>query len=124
MFRISIFDSGPTDCYYFVIAVSDASINLSSSRFGIGEFNRGNFAANNLKHRLTEFDNDQLIYIGNFSNFEDVNNYADGITPQLQQIMKIPAKSYNSFIISKENFEKINSKELLNKYLEFYKNNF
>jgi len=120
----SIFHMTPSNSYYFVIVVNDASINLSSSRFGIGEFNRGSFAGKGLKHRLTEFDNEQLIYIGNFSNFETVKKYADGIRPQLQQIMKVPATSHQSFISSKENFEKINSKEDLNKYLEFYKNNF
>ena len=120
----SLFNMTPSNSYYFVIVVNDASINLSSSRFGIGEFNRGNFAGQGLKHRLTEFDNEQLVYIGNFSNFETVKKYADGIRPQLQQIMKVPPKSHLSFISSKENFEKINSKDYLNKYLEFYKNNF
>lgn len=119
-----IFSTGPANAYYFVIAVNDASVTLTSSRFGIGQFNRGNYAESALKHRLTEFDNDQLIYVGNFSNFENVKLYADEIIPKLQQIMKVPVNSYKSFIISKENFELINNKELLNKYLEFYKNNF
>jgi tetratricopeptide (TPR) repeat protein len=120
----NIFNSGPSASYYFVIAVNNASVTLSSSRFGIGQFNRGNYSEGSLKHRLIEFDNEQLIYVGNFSNFEDVKIYADGISPQLKQIMKVPANSYNSFVISKENFEKIINKDLLNKYLEFYKNNF
>ncbi|MEJ5963750.1 tetratricopeptide repeat protein [Pedobacter immunditicola] len=120
----SIFQVTPSNSYYFVIVVNDASTNLSSSRFGIGEFNRGNFAGQGLKHRLTEFDNDQLIYIGNFSNFETVKKYADRIGPQLEHIMKVPAGSYHSFISSEDNFEKIKSKYYLNKYLEFYKNNF
>ena len=119
-----IFSNKPANSYYFVIAVNDASITLTSSRFGIGQFNRGNYAESALKHRLTEFDNDQLIYVGNFSNFENVKLYADEIAPKLQQIMKVPVNSYKSFIISKENFELINNKELLNKYLEYYKNNF
>lgn len=120
----SVFNNVPSNSYYFVIAVNNTNITLSSSRFGIGQFNRGNYADSGLKHRLIEFDNDQIIYIGNFSNFENVKIYADGITPQLQQIMKVPANSYNSFIISNENFEKINSTILLNEYIEFYKNNF
>ncbi|MET3113426.1 tetratricopeptide (TPR) repeat protein [Pedobacter sp. CG_S7] len=120
----SVFNNTPSNSYYFVIAVTNTSTTLSSSRFGIGQFNRGNYADIGLKHRLIEFDNDQIIYVGNFSNFENVKIYADGITPQLQQIMKVPANSYNSFIISKENFEKINNTILLNEYIEFYKNNF
>lgn len=110
--------------YYFVIDVADASLTLSSSRFGIGQFNRGNFPGAGLKHQLTEFDNDQLIYVGNFLSFAEAKSYADGITPQLKQIMKVPAGTYSSFIISKENFEKLRNKDLVTKYLDFYKNNY
>ncbi|MNX39775.1 hypothetical protein D3C86_701440 [compost metagenome] len=120
----SIFSTAVSKEYYFVIDVADASLTLSSSRFGIGQFNRGNYAGSNLKHQLKEFDNDQLVYVGNFSNFDDAKAYASGITPQLKQIMKVPANIYSSFIISKENFDKLTSKDLINKYLVFYKNNY
>lgn len=120
----SIFSSAKSETYYFVIDVADASLTLSSSRFGIGQFNRGNYTGNNLKHHLTEFDNDQLIYVGNFSSFDDAKIYAEGIIPQLKQIMKVPENIYSTFIISKENFDKLKNKDLLNKYIEFYKNNY
>ncbi|MDO7743680.1 MAG: gliding motility protein, partial [Pedobacter sp.] len=119
-----IFSKAISDTYYFVIDVADASLTLSSSRFGIGQFNRGNYAENGLKHRLTEFDNDQLIYVGNFSSFAEAKSYANRITPQLKQIMKVPEGIYTTFIISKENFEKLQNKELVTNYLEFYKNNY
>ena len=119
-----IFSTAIAETYYFVIDVEDASLTLSSSRFGIGQFNRGNYADSGLKHRLLEFDNDQLIYIGNFSSFAEVKSYAEGITPYLKQIMKVPAGIYSSFIISKENFEKLQSKSVVTQYLEFFKNNY
>ncbi|WP_449421228.1 type IX secretion system periplasmic lipoprotein PorW/SprE [Pedobacter psychroterrae] len=118
------FNNAVSATYYFVVHVSDAALTLSSSRFGIGQFNRGNYIGSNLKHQLKEFDNDQLIYVGNFSNFEDVKSYAAGITPQLKQIMKVPVNIYSSFIISKENFDKLISGELLTKYIEFYQKNY
>lgn len=118
------FSTATSTVYYFVIDVADASLTLSSSRFGIGQFNRGNYAGSSLKHQLKEFDNDQLIYVGNFSNFDDAKTYASGITPQLKQIMKVPVNIYTSFIISKDNFDKLTSKTLLDKYIEFYKNNY
>lgn len=120
----SIFSTTASTTYYYVIDVADASLTLSSSRFGIGQFNRGNYSEAGLKHQLKEFDNDQLIYVGNFSNFDDAKAYAEGITPLLGRIMKVPANIYKGFIISKENFDKLTSKDLLNKYLEFYKNNY
>ena len=119
-----IFSTDISKVYYFVIDVADASLTLSSSRFGIGQFNRGNFPGGGLRHQLTEFDNDQLIYVGNFLSFAEAKSYADGITPQLKQIMKVPAGVYSSFIISKENFEKLRNRELVTRYLDFYKNNY
>ena len=119
-----IFSTATAATYYFVIQVADASITLSTSRFGIGQFNRGNYADSGLKHQLTEIDNEQLIYIGNFTNFADVKTYAEGIRPQLKQIMKVRESDYTSFIISRDNFDKITSEDLLKKYLEFYKNNY
>ena len=118
------FTTAAGSLYYFVIHVSDATLTLNSSRFGIGQFNRGNYTGSNLRHQLKEFDNDQLIYVGNFSNFEDAKSYANAITPQLKQIMKVPVNIYSNFIISKENFDKLISKDLLDKYMEFYKNNY
>jgi tetratricopeptide (TPR) repeat protein len=119
-----IFSTEISKVYYYVIDVEDASLTLSSSRFGIGQFNRGNYGDAGLRHQLTEFDNDQLIYVGNFSSFAEAKSYSDGITPQLRQIMKVPANIYKNFIISKENFEKIQSKDLVTKYLDFYNNNY
>jgi len=118
------FTDAKSTTYYYVIHVADAALTLSSSRFGIGQFNRGNYAEENLKHQLKEFDNDQLIYVGNFTNFEDAKTYASGITPQLKQIMKVPVSIYTNFIISKENFDLIKNRTLLNTYMEFYKNNY
>ena len=118
------FTDAKSDTYYYVIHVSDASLTLSSSRFGIGQFNRGSYSEQNLRHQLKEFDNDQLIYVGNFTNFEDAKTYASGINPQLKQIMKIPVNIYTSFIISKTNFDLIKNNALLNTYMEFYKNNY
>jgi len=121
----SIFSAASaSNTYYFVIDVADATLTLSSSRFGIGQFNRGNYAESDLRHRLVEFDDDQLIYVGNFSSFDEVKQYADGIMPQLKKIMKVPENKYAAFIISKENFEKLKNKELVLQYLDFYKTNF
>jgi tetratricopeptide (TPR) repeat protein len=119
-----LFTTALSDTYYFVINVADASLTLSSSRFGIGQFNRGNYPERNLKHQLTEFDDDQLIFVGNFSNFGDAKMYADRIIPQFRQIMKMSPRIYKSFIISKENFDKLKNRDLLNQYVEFYKNNY
>jgi len=120
----SIFSTVTSDTYYYVIDVADATLTLSSSRFGIGQFNRGNYPDNDLVHKLVELDNDQLIYITSFVDLEDAKIYEESIKGHLKNIMKVPANIYKSFIISKENFEKLTDRQRINEYIEFYKNNY
>lgn len=120
----SFFSKAESNIYYYVIDVASTNISLSSSRFGIGQFNRGNYAGNGLKHQLIDIAENQLIYIGNFEQLSAVKIYAENISQQLSKIMKVPADTYRSFFISKENFDKIKTIETLNRYLEFFKNNY
>jgi hypothetical protein len=120
----SIFSMAKSEEYYYVIDVADATLTLSSSRFGIGQFNRGNYPDNDLEHKLVELDNDQLIYITSFIDLEDAKLYESSITGQLKNIMKVPANLYKGFIISKENFEKLTDRTRINEYLEFLKDNY
>lgn len=119
-----VFNNATSDTYYYVINVSDATLTLSSSRFGIGQFNRGNYPQNDLAHKLIELDTDQLIYITSFVDLEDAKLYEKSIVPQLKNIMKVPANIYTGFIITKENFDKLKDRKLITQYLEFYKNSY
>ncbi|NTE02158.1 gliding motility protein [Agrobacterium tumefaciens] len=120
----SIFSDAKSEEYYYVIDVADATLTLSSSRFGIGQFNRGNYPDNDLAHKLIELDNDQLIYITSFIDLEDAKLYESSISGQLKNIMKVPASLYKGFIISKENFEKLTNRQRINEYLEFLKDSY
>ena len=120
----SIFSTAKSEEYYYVIDVADATLTLSSSRFGIGQFNRGNYPDNDLAHKLIELDNDQLIYITSFIDLEDAKIYESSISGQLKNIMKVPASLYKGFIISKENFEKLTNRQRINEYLEFLKDSY
>ncbi len=120
----SIFSAATSNEYYYVIDVADVTLTLSSSRFGIGQFNRGNYPDNDLAHKLIELDNDQLIYVTSFIDLEDAKLYESGISGQLKNIMKVPANLYKGFIISRENFEKLTNRQRINEYLEFLKDNY
>jgi len=65
-----------------------------------------------------------LIYVTSFIDLEDAKLYESSIIGQLKNIMKVPANLYRGFIISKENFEKLNSRDRINEYLEFLKDNY
>ena len=122
--KASIFSIAVSDEYYYVIDVKDASLTLSSSRFGIGQFNRGNYPDNDLVHKLIELKDDQLIYINSFVDLEDAKIYENSIKNLLNKIMKVPDNKYETFIISKENFEKLIDRKRIGDYLEFYRENY
>lgn len=108
-----------------MIKVANGEVNLSSSRFGIGQFNRANFEPGTIKHLLLELDAEtQLIYVGEFDGREAAKSYYSDILPLINDIMKIPTEEYSLFIITKANFEEIKDKNTLNQYLEFYQKNY
>jgi tetratricopeptide (TPR) repeat protein len=121
----SIFSMRDSTNYYFVINVGTATTNLASSRFGIGQFNRANFANNTIKHQLIDVGNDnQLIYVGRFYSLADVKDYARAIIPLLPDIMKVPKNLYGFFIITQENLDKLKNKTMLDSYMDYYQNNY
>ncbi len=111
--------------YYYVVNVPDVSVNLSSSRFGIGQFNRANFAGAGIKHQLkTINDQNQLIFVGVLSSKGMAEDYIKSISPLISQIMKIQTGAYNAFFISKQNLDKLKDRQTVDQYIEFYKKNF
>jgi tetratricopeptide (TPR) repeat protein len=121
----SIFSKLDSTNYYFVVNVTSGSVNLASSRFGIGQFNRANYAGQGIRHQLKAVgDTDQVIYVGVFNSISDAKHYARQIVPLLPDIMKVPAAKYSFFIITKENLDKLADEKTLNSYIEYYQNNY
>ncbi len=121
----SFFTKEESALYYFVVNVSDPSVNLSSSRFGIGQFNRVNLPGTEIKHQLKSVSNqNQLIFVGPLSGKEAAAAYFNTINPLMKDIMKIPVSKYSIFFISQQNLEKISDRETLDRYVEFYKKNY
>jgi tetratricopeptide (TPR) repeat protein len=104
--------------YYFVIHVTNAQLNLAPSRFGIGQFNRGQFEQANLSHHLQQVNAEsQLISIRSFASFRDVKNYENMLLPLLSSIMKIDVDSYETFITTEVNFGTLSDFESINAYI-------
>jgi len=121
----SIFSMSDSTDYYFVVNVSTATTNLASSRFGIGQFNRANFQEGAISHQLKDVgDDNQLIYVGRFYSLDAVKAYARAIIPLMPDIMKVPKDKYSFFIITKQNLDKLNNKNLLDSYIEYYQSNY
>jgi len=121
----SIYNLHDSTNYYFVINVGTGTTNLSSSRFGVGQFNRANFTGQGLKHQVMPAgDDNQLIFVGSFKSLDDVKKYARTIVPVLADIMKVPVDKYSYFIITRENLLKVKDKKTLDSYIDFYQNSY
>ncbi len=66
----------------------------------------------------------QLIFVGPFEGRDAAQNYFNSINPMMKEIMKIPAAKYSTFFINQQNLDKISDRALLDRYVEFYKNNY
>ena len=117
------YDLPPVAEYYFVINVSDPGVTLSSSRFGIGQFNRSSFSGNPIKHQLKAIaDEAQIIFVGPFENLDVAKYYETQILPLMKDIMKVPSEKYSTFVITKVELDKLTDNKKINAYLDFYKN--
>jgi tetratricopeptide (TPR) repeat protein len=121
----TMFSMSDSTNYYFAVNVSSSTTNLSSSRFGFGQFNRANYAGRGIKHQLMPIGADnQLIYVGRFLTLEGVKKYASQIIPLLPEIMKVPQDKYSFFIITQENLNKLADKKTLDSYIDYYQKNY
>lgn len=108
--------------HYFVINVLSATTNLAPSRFGIGQFNRSMYPQAAIKHQLKVVNKEnQLIFVGPFHNKEEASAYEARILPMIKDIMKVPTEKYNTFVISAERFEQLNTRVLIDSYVEHIK---
>jgi len=121
----SIFNMRDSTHYYFVVNVSSGTTNLSSSRFGIGQFNRVKFERDEIRHLVKPVGREnQLIYVGSFYSLNNAKDYARTIVPLLPDIMKVPKDKYSFFIITKENLDKLADSKTLDSYIEYYQQNY
>jgi len=123
-FISNLFSMRDSTDYYFVVNVASSTTNLSSSRFGIGQFNRTNYQGKGIKHLLRDVDDNQLITVGHFTSLAQAKDYARQIAPLLPDIMKVPVDKYSFFIITKENLDKLANKQILDSYVDYYQNNY
>jgi hypothetical protein len=57
-----------------------------------------------------------------FETFEAAKDYENNILPLLQSIMKVPAEQYTTFVLTKPSLDKLKNRQMIDSYIEFYKN--
>jgi tetratricopeptide (TPR) repeat protein len=109
--------------YYVVINVTDGSLNLNPSRFGLGQYIRSNYTNTGIKHQTKELGSDnQLVYVGKLTSRAEALAFRLRIMPLLKDIMKIPAEKYDTFVITGSGLEKLNSRTEVERYADFFRN--
>lgn len=107
--------------YYFVVLVDDLKINLSATRYGIGQFIRTRFPRQGYGHNLSELDNShQMIKVGVFENLETAKEFESKILNLLPQIIKIDEKKYSTFVVPKSVLDMSEEMSFINDYLKKY----
>ncbi|MBE8713701.1 tetratricopeptide repeat protein [Sphingobacterium hungaricum] len=107
--------------YYFVINVNNPSINLSPSRYGVGQFIRTRFSRAGINHQLKPVnDENQLVLVGTFRSYQDVKDFESKILPMMGDIMKIPSEIYNTFVVTRETLDTLTDSFQLRAYHQVY----
>lgn len=107
--------------YLFVINVMHESVNLSPSRYGVGQFNRSHYRNANISHQLKIVEDEyQLVYIGLFNSYDEAKEYEKKISPLLITILKIPKDLYNSFIVTENIFDTFETSNQVDDYHTLY----
>jgi len=110
-----------TAVYYFVINVDEPRVNLSPSRYGIGQFNRARYNNRGINHQVKDVNGEnQLLYIGPFQSYDDVKLYESRILPLMKDIMKIPENIYNTFVITETYFGTLSDNIQIRNYVQTY----
>jgi len=104
-----------------LLLLDDVKINLSATRYGIGQFIRTRFPRQGYGHNLSELDNShQMIKVAVFENLVTAKEFESKILNLLPQIIKIDEKKYSTFVVPKSVLDMSEEMSIINDYLKKY----
>lgn len=108
--------------YLLVVAVNDATMNLNSTRQGIGLFNRGYFNRMNYKHNSKTINNEtQLVSVTIFNSRDEADSYYREFMSRSDRLVDAPAEITDIFLITRENFLLLDSQQIVDEYVNYFK---
>ncbi len=111
--------------YLLVVAVNDATMNLNSTRLGIGLFNRGYYSRMNYKHNSKTINNEtQLISVTIFNSREEAEAYYRAFMDRREQIVRAPGEITDIFLITRDNFLLLDSQQIVEEYVNYFNSNY
>jgi len=111
--------------HYYVVYVKSAEVDVKRVSFEIRNFNIFNFSMRTFNVINNPFDsNYELISVRTFKNQRQSVNYSKMIANSEDVFSKLKNTEYKVFVISADNFTKLQKNKNLSDYLKFYESNY
>jgi len=111
--------------HYYVIMLNPASLDVKRLSFEIRNFNIFNFSMRTFNVVNTTYDaNTEFITVRSFKNQRQSVNYSKMIANSEDVFSKLANVQYKVFVISIENFNKLQKQKNINDYMLFYNENY
>ncbi|NLA25475.1 MAG: tetratricopeptide repeat protein [Bacteroidales bacterium] len=120
-----IFTLEDTDAHYYIILVNADKIDLNRLSFEVRNFNIFTFSIKNFMVMNSVYDsNYQMVIVRSFDNKRQSLNYMRMISTNPDVFGRIESTDYKQFTISEENYQTLKKLKNVNKYLEFFEENY
>lgn len=111
--------------HFYVIYVKLADVDIKRLSFEVRNFNIFNFSMRTFNVVDTPYDsNYELMTVRTFKNQRQSVNYSKMIANSEDVFSKLKNADYKVFVISSDNFTKLQKNKNINEYLKFYKENY
>ncbi|MCK9498816.1 MAG: tetratricopeptide repeat protein [Bacteroidales bacterium] len=119
------FEFNDLDEHYYVIMLDPSKIDVKRLSFEIRNFNIFNFSMRTFNVINTPYNsNTELITVRAFKNQRQSVNYSKMIANSDDVFSKLANVQYKIFVISAENFTKLQKLKNINEYMQFYNDNY
>jgi len=111
--------------HYYAIYVNAKDVDIKRLSFEIRNFNIFTFSMRTFNVINVPFNNDsEIITVRSFNNKRQVVNYSKMIANSTDVFDLLKNVNYKIFVISADNYKKLQKNRNLNEYLQFYKENY
>lgn len=124
--RPQVFSAGANEVHYVIINVPDLSVDLNSTKIGIGNFNTEFFSTATVNLREIIFDGEhKFLELKQFENGEKALTYVTALAQNSEILENIPTEEVTTyFVISQKNYVTLMKNKLLAEYMMFYFENY
>ncbi|HSH66763.1 MAG TPA: hypothetical protein VLB84_13450, partial [Bacteroidia bacterium] len=111
--------------YYWVLIAENGKGNIDNFKIKLSEINKASFSTKNISISDIFLDSThQLINVKSFSGKDEAMKYYDFMKSAKEAYADLNEGSYQSFIISAENFTTFYKDKNINEYTQFFSQNF